>query len=150
MRRFSQVLTSFQQRKNLRIQGNETQVKQQRLLKKQSLKFYYLGNSFWSSCKQIVLSMSHSCRITGVGRGDTLVQSPFSSRISLSTLPQTTSSQVLSYLPGWKLHNLPGQHVPVSEHFHGKKTFSFFRCNFLYFHLFPLSFNITNSETDDH
>lgn len=46
---------------------------------------------------------------------------------SLEQVAQNHVQIAFEYLQGWKLQNLPGQHVPMLSHPHTEKVFSDFR-----------------------
>lgn len=52
--------------------------------------------------------------------GSHLIQPPCSSKVTCSQLPSIQTA--FEYLQGWRLHNLPGQPMPVLIHSHSEKA----------------------------
>ena len=61
----------------------------------------------------------------------------------LKQVAQDRVQMAFEYLQGGRLHNLPGQLVPVLSHPHREKVFLDVQGNLLYFGLCPLSGPVT-------
>jgi len=61
---------------------------------------------------------------------DHLVQPPYSKQVQLQQVAQGRIQASFEYLQRWRLHNVSGQHVPVSDYPHSKIVFSYIQVDF--------------------